>query len=84
MISKIAWKKVMAVICSTALVGTVMCGFGHKVTYAELELHLKLMETRGHFLGRQNFMQVRLKTMEMKEHSHGMMNSQQLHLRRQL
>ncbi|WP_290851008.1 hypothetical protein [Eubacterium sp. LMAG:50] len=35
MISKIAWKKVMAVICSTALVGTVMCGFGHKVTYAE-------------------------------------------------
>ena len=28
MISKIAWKKVMAVICSTALVGTVMCGFG--------------------------------------------------------
>ena len=33
--SKIAWKKVMAVICSTALVGTVMCGFGHKVTYAE-------------------------------------------------
>ena len=25
----------MAVICSTALVGTVMCGFGHKVTYAE-------------------------------------------------
>lgn len=35
MISKIAWKKVMAVICSTALVGTAMCGFGHKVTYAE-------------------------------------------------
>ena len=35
MISKIAWKKVMAVICSTALVGTVMCGFGHKVTYAD-------------------------------------------------
>ena len=35
MISKIAWKKAMAVICSTALVGTAMCGLGHKVTYAE-------------------------------------------------
>ena len=35
MISKIAWKKVMAVVCSTALVGTAMCGFGHKITYAE-------------------------------------------------
>ena len=83
MISKIAWKKVMAVICSTALVGTVMCGFGHKVTYAEGTTS-EVNGDRGHFLGRQNFMQVRQKTMEMKEHSHGMMNSQQLHLRRQL
>ena len=35
MISKIAWNKVMAVICSTALVGTAMCGLKKEVSYVE-------------------------------------------------
>ena len=35
MISKIAWNKAMAVICSTALVGTAMCGLKNEVSYVE-------------------------------------------------